>query len=90
MDMPKLLGAAKSGRGQVNMIVIVVAFVLSILVVNTYRQCTTFTAKNALVADTNRKGDGKMVYSSYILAAIIIGMCVLLFAYDIAVMTKMI
>jgi hypothetical protein len=86
MDMPKLLGAAKSGRGQINMIVIAVAFVLSILVVNTYRQCTAFDPTNK----TRPNGSGKVVYSSYILAAIVIGMCVLLFAYDIAIMTKMI
>jgi hypothetical protein len=78
MDMPKFLGAARSGRGKVNMMVIVVAFVLSIMVVNTYNQCNK-NAKGTLGSKD------QIAYGSYVLAILVIVACVLLFGYDMAV-----
>ena len=38
-SMPALLGTAKSFRGKVSMVTIAVAFVLSIMVIDTRRKC---------------------------------------------------
>jgi hypothetical protein len=73
------LGAASTNRGRVNTLAMAVAFVLSIMVINNYRQC--------------KPGEGypennTITYYSYILAIIILIAACLLFAYDLAIMAK--
>ncbi len=75
------LGAAATNRGSINTLTMIVAFVLSIMVINNYRQC--------------EKGKGypssaPIVKMSYALSIIILIACVLLFAYDLALMAKLV
>ena len=75
------LGAASTHRGSINTVTMVIAFVLSIMVINNYRQC--------------EKGKGypssaPIVKMSYTLSIIILIACVLLFAYDLALMAKLV
>jgi hypothetical protein len=75
------LGAAATHRGSINTVTMVIAFVLSIMVINNYRQC--------------EKGKGypssaPIVKMSYTLSIIILIACVLLFAYDLALMAKIV
>jgi phosphatidylglycerophosphatase A len=78
-----VLGAAKTARGQVNIIMIVIAFVMSCVIVNTYRACYRYNDKNNFSSD-------EMVKMSYAFAIIVIILSVFLFSYDIAVMAKVI
>jgi hypothetical protein len=75
------LGAASSTRGRVNTMTLGVAFVMSIMVINNYRQC--------------EEGKGypeprTFVNMSYALAIIILIACCLLLGYDLAVMAKIV
>jgi hypothetical protein len=74
------LGSAKTHRGNINMLVLIVAFILSIMIIDTRRKCDS--------KDKNRYNNDTSL--SFIIALfIIIGSC-LLFAYDIAVLFKFI
>jgi hypothetical protein len=75
------LGAASTHRGSINTVTMVTAFVLSIMVINNYRQC--------------KKGKGypkkaPFVKMSYTLSIIILIACCLLFAYDLGLMANLI
>jgi len=76
-----LLGAAATNRGSVNTLTMAVAFVMSIMVINNYRQCE------------DGKGYPKtrtFVTWSYALAIIVLIACCLLFGYDLLVMGKLV
>jgi uncharacterized membrane protein YidH (DUF202 family) len=76
-----LLGAASSNRGYVNTMTMGVAFVMSIMVINNYRQCEQgkgYPKNNTFVS------------MSYALAIVILIACCLLFGYDLAVMAKLV
>jgi heme/copper-type cytochrome/quinol oxidase subunit 2 len=79
----EILGAAKTARGQVNIIMVVIAFVMSCIVVNTYRACYRYNDKKKFSSDG-------MVKMSYVLSVIVIILSVFLFSYDIAIMAKII
>ena len=73
-----LLGSAATHRGAVNTMTVAVAFALSIMVINNYRQCE----------------DGKgypesrtFVNMSYYLAIAILVACCLLFGYDLLILS---
>ena len=76
-----LLGSAKSARGMVNMMTLVTAFVLSIMVINNYNQC-----KDGAGYPT----DHTFVKGSYWLAILILVVACIMFAYDIAIIAKVI
>jgi len=78
-----VLGAAKTARGKINIIMIAIAFAMSCVVVNTYRACYNYNDKKKFSSDG-------MVQTSYAFAVIIIILSVFLFSYDIAVMAKVI
>ena len=76
-----LLGSANTFRGKINTVTLGVAMVLSIMVINNYRQCQ----------------DGKgypsskpIVQGSYIISIMILIVACLLFAFDIAKMANLI
>lgn len=75
------LKSAKTGRGQVNMLAVVVAFVLSIMVVHTHNQCLQ-------IKDPKQFKEDSGVKLMNVLAIIVIVACVLLFSYDIYVMVN--
>ena len=77
----KLLGAAATNRDAVNTLTMAVAFALSIMVINNYRQCESGKGYPA---------SHPVVTMSYVLAIIILIACCLLFGYDLAVMAKLI
>ena len=81
------LGSAKSGRGQVNTMVILVAFVLSIMTINTHNKCNA-----ALKDKTTPKlfTDDSAVKLMYYVSILILVMCILLFGYDLAIMFALI
>jgi heme/copper-type cytochrome/quinol oxidase subunit 2 len=74
------LASAKTHRGNINMLVLIVAFILSIMIIDTRRKCDS--------KDKNRYNNDTSL-SFTIALVIIIGTC-LLFAYDIAVLFKFI
>jgi hypothetical protein len=70
---------AAAHRGKVDTVTLSVAFVLSIMVINNYRQCE------------DGKGYPKshtFVSMSYTLAIVLLIACILLFSYDLAIMVK--
>ena len=76
-----LLGSANTFRGKINTVTLGIAMVLSIMVINNYRQCQ----------------DGKgypaskpIVQGSYIISIMILVVACLLFAFDLAVMARLI
>ena len=76
-----LLGSANTFRGKINTVTIIIAFVLSIMVINNYNQC-----------DDNKgysTGSKPYVQGSYIIAIIVLIVACLLFAFDLAVMTRL-
>lgn len=73
-----LLGSAKSARGLINMMTLATAFVLSIMVINNYRQCERYPKNKPIV-----KG-------SYIFAIIVLVVVCLLFSYDLAILGHLI
>ena len=75
MPAEGLLASAKTARGGINMLVILVAFVLSVMVIQTNNSCS--------VKDEKFKSDTKLSFTVAII--VVIGAC-LLFAYDIGVM----
>jgi hypothetical protein len=77
MPTEGLLASAKSARGGVNMFVIIVAFILSIMVIDTRNKCNNVKSYDQYKSDTQ--------LSFTIALVIIIGTC-LLFAYDLGVM----
>jgi hypothetical protein len=71
-----LLGAATTVRGKINAFGVVIAFFLSIFVVNNYNKCTPENVNN-------NKYKGGLVSGSYVLAIIILILASLLFSIDI-------
>lgn len=78
-----LLGSARTARGQVNMTLVILAFVMSCVLVNTYRACYNYDDKKKFASDG-------LVKMSYAFAVIVIILSVFLFSYDIAIMAKVI
>ena len=78
-----VLGAAKTARGKINMMLVILAFVMSCVIVNTYRACYNYNDKKKFSSDG-------MVKMSYAFAIIVIILSVFLFSYDIAIMAKVI
>ena len=76
------LGSAKTGRGQINMMVIIVAFVLAIMTINTHEKCKNALDKKNPAVFT----DDSAVKLMYSVAVIILILCILLFGYDLAIM----
>jgi len=76
-----LLGAAATNRGSVNTVTMALAFVMSIMIINNYRQC-----KDGKGYPKNRT----FVNMSYTLAIIVLIAGCLLFSYDIAVMANLV
>jgi hypothetical protein len=81
------LGAANNARGMVNTTTLAVAFVLSIMVINNYRQCR---APNNKSAGSGYGKNSMLVDYSYYLSVIVLIAAVLLFALDLAKMAKII
>ena len=80
------LGSAKTGRGKINMAVIVVAFILSIMTINTHKKCKDALDKKSDPAIFTDDSAVKLMYS---IAVVILVMCVLLFGYDLAIMFEL-
>ena len=76
-----LLSSAKSIRGTANTFTLLIAFVLSIMVINNYRQCD---------GGKGYPDSSQSVKISYIVAIVILIACCLLFSVDLAVMTDII
>ena len=76
-----LLGTAKTLRGKLNLATIVVAFVLSFMVKMTYDKCNAAANPAAFTADSN-------VDLMHMISMLVLVLCVLLFAFDIAVKMK--
>ena len=76
-----LLGAVGTTRGYVNTMTIVVAFIMSIMVINNYRECKK--GKGYPNNNTN-------VNRSYTLAIVILVACCILFLYDLASMANLV
>ena len=81
------LGAANTARGMVNTTTLAVAFVLSIMVINNYRQCR---APNNQTAGSGYAKGSMFVDYSYYLSVIVLIAAVLLFALDLAKVAKLI
>ncbi len=81
------LGAANTARGMVNTTTLAVAFVLSIMVINNYRQCRAPGDKKA---GSGYAKNSNIVNYSYYLSVVILIAAVLLFALDLAKMAKII
>ena len=81
------LGAANNARGMVNTTTLIVAFVLSIMVINNYRQCR---APNNTAAGSGYAKGSTFVDYSYYLSVIVLIAAVLLFALDLAKVAKLI
>jgi len=75
-----LLGSAKSARGQVNMLVLLVAFVLSIMVIDTRRKCDS--------KDQEKYNNSTQI--SFLIAVVVVVLTCLLFAYDLAIIFEFI
>jgi hypothetical protein len=75
MPAEGLLASAKTARGGVNMLVIIVAFVLSVMVIQTHNSCSN--------QDQKFKSDTQISFTVALI--VVIGAC-LLFAYDLGVM----
>ena len=75
--MPALLGTAKTFRGKMSMVTIVVAFVLSIMVIDSQNKCKPAP-----------QGYSDKTKISQIISIIVLVLCCLLFLWDIAVMMK--
>jgi heme/copper-type cytochrome/quinol oxidase subunit 2 len=75
-----LLGSAKSARGQVNMLVLLVAFVLSIMVIDTRRKCDS--------KDQEKYNNSTQI--SFFIALVVVVLTCLLFAYDLAIIFEFI
>ena len=80
------LGAANNARGLVNTSTLAVAFVLSIMVINNYRQCRAPGNKKA---GSGYKNDMYVEYSYY-LAVIVLIAAVLMIALDLGKTFKII
>ena len=80
------LGAANNARGMINTTTLAVAMVLSIMVINNYRQCKD--AKG--VAGGGYKGSTPIVDYSYYAAVLILIAAVLLFSLDLLKLAKVI
>ena len=76
-----LLGSAATHRGSINTMTMAVAFVLSIMVINNYRQCKP---------GSGYPSSAPIVKLSYTLSILILVACCMLFGYDIAHMLKII
>ena len=76
--MPAMLGTAKTFRGKMNMVTIVIAAVLSIMVIDTRRNCDS-KSQDAYYSKTKL---------SEIVSITVLVFCLLLFLWDIAVMMK--
>jgi hypothetical protein len=74
-----LLASAKTGRGQVNILVILLAFVLSTMIVDTRDKCSN--------KDDKFKAGTQF---SYGIAVVVIVLSVVLFGYDLALMAGLI
>ena len=81
-----ILGAANNARGMINTTTLAVAFVLSIMVINNYRQCRDSSKK----AGSGYAKGSTFVDISYYMSVIILIAAVLLFALDLAKMAKII
>jgi hypothetical protein len=81
-----LLGSANSVRGMVNTTALLVAFFLSIMVINTYRQCKGPDGK----AGTGYSESTPIVDYSYYAAVIILVAAVLLLFFDLLKIAKII
>lgn len=79
MPFEGLLDYFKNARGDVNMLVLIVAFILSIMIIYTRNQCTPGT------------NDQKTKYYSdvkipYFIAIVLVVLTCLLFAFDLGIM----
>jgi hypothetical protein len=81
-----LLGAANNARGMINTTTLAVAMVLSIMVINNYRQCKGPNGK----AGGGYKGSTPIVDYSYYAAVLILIAAVLLFGLDLLKLAKVI
>jgi hypothetical protein len=81
LNKEAVLGAAGNIRGMINTATLITAFVLSIMVINNYRQC-----ENGKGYPTN----APIVKMSYGVAVLILIAAVLLLALDLAKMGKII
>jgi len=79
LSMPALLGTAKTFRGKVSMATIIIAFVLSIMVIDTNRQCKPAPA-----------GYDDKTKLAKTISIIVLVLCCLLFLWDIAVMAEIV
>jgi len=75
-----LLGSAKSARGQVNMLVLLVAFVLSIMVIDTRRKCDS--------KDQEKYNNNTQI--PFFIAVVVVVLTCLLFTYDLAIIFEFI
>jgi hypothetical protein len=82
--MSDIMGSARTARGKVNMVVLVTAFVLCIINVNTYNQCVNKTE------DYSTFKSDSLVSLSYIGSIVVIILVVLLFLYDIGIILNLI
>ena len=69
-----ILGTVKSARGMVSLTVIIVAFILSLMVVDTRNKCVSTSDQNKFKSDTSLM---------YYVAILVIIACVVLLGYDI-------
>ena len=81
MAYEELLGSAKTARGKINMVAIIVAFVLAIININTYRQCDNNLKSGTPSSKTFE--DGNIVKLGYAVSVVIVILCVLFFSYDV-------
>lgn len=69
-----ILGTVKSARGMVSLTVLIIAFVLSLMVVDTRNKCVNTNDPNKFKSDTSLM---------YYIAILVIIACVVLLGYDI-------
>lgn len=79
----EVLGAARTQRGKINMFVLIIAFVLCCVNVNTYRMCKDN-------GGTKKFEDDGLVKMSYWGSIIVIVLACILMAYDIAIFLRII
>ena len=70
----QLLGSAKGIRGNFNILIVILAFILSIMIIDTRNKCDS----------TDKKAYHDRVKISFFVAVIIVVGACLLFAYDLA------
>ena len=75
IDTAHLHSSLTSVRGMVNTLTLAVSFVLSIMVINNYRQCQPSKGY-----DPNNSG---FVKFSYILSILVLVVCCLMFSFDL-------